>query len=187
VEEIAIPREKLALFPPRAMGYGRTTESFRSKLGVAFDPFSAVETASDMTLRLLLHPQRASRLIAHKSIGKRQLGLVELLDELIAKTIKKSHDDYYYQELQNTINNTVLEQLFRLSTAKNQYSQVPAIVQSKLNEIKEYLTEKKSEGIQKIYEEAMVDKVARFMKNPIAFKETVVPKIPDGSPIGSEH
>lgn len=187
VEEIAIPREKLALFPPRAMGYGRTRESFRSKLGVAFDPFSAVETASDMTLRLLLHPQRASRLIAHKSIGKRQLGLAELLDELIAKTIKKSHDDHYYQELQNTINNTVLEQLFRLSTAKNQYSQVPAIVQSKLKEIKEYLTEKKSEGIQKIYEEAMVDKVARFMKNPITFKETVVPKIPDGSPIESEH
>jgi hypothetical protein len=56
VEEISIPKEKLALFPPRAMGYGRTRESFKSKLGVEFDAFSAVETASEMTLRLLLHP-----------------------------------------------------------------------------------------------------------------------------------
>ena len=35
VDEIAIPKEKLALFPPRAIGYGRSRESFKSKLGVA--------------------------------------------------------------------------------------------------------------------------------------------------------
>ena len=187
LEEIAIPKEKLALFPPRAMGYGRTRESFSSKLGVAFDPFSAVATASEMTLSLLLHPQRVSRLIAHKSLNKRQLGLVELLDELIAKTIKKSHNDPYYQELQNTINNNVLEQLFRLSTVENQYPQVPAIVHFKLNEIKGYLQQKKSEGIQKIYEEAMIQKMDQFIKNPTSFKKTFAPKIPDGSPIGSDH
>jgi hypothetical protein len=187
VEEIAIPKEKLALFPPRAMGYGRTRESFSSKLGVAFDPFSVVATASEMTLSLLLHPQRVSRLITHKSLNKRQLGLVELLDELIAKTIKKSHDDPYYQELQNTINNNVLEQLFRLSTVKNLYPQVSAIVHFKLREIKEIITEKKAEGIQKIYEEAMVQKVDQFIENPTSFKKTFAPKIPDGSPIGSDH
>jgi hypothetical protein len=140
-----------------------------------------------MTLSLLLHPQRVSRLITHKSLNKRQLGLVELLDELIAKTIKKSHDDPYYQELQNTINNNVLEQLFRLSTVKNLYPQVSAIVLFKLREIKEIITEKKAEGIQKIYEEAMVQKVDKFIENPTSFKKTFAPKIPDGSPIGSDH
>ncbi len=187
VEEIAIPKEKLALFPPRAMGYGRTRESFSSKVGVAFDPFSAVETASEMTMKLLLHPQRVSRLIAHKSLNNRQLGLVELLDELIAKTIKKSYNDRYYQELQNTINNTVLEQLFMLSMVKNQYKQVPAIVQFKLNEIKHYLAQKKSEGIQQIYDEAMLQRIDDFRKNPILFQKTVAPEIPNGSPIGSDY
>jgi len=187
VEEIAIPKEKLALFPPRAMGYGRTRESFSSKLGVAFDAFSAVETASEMTLNLLLHPQRASRLIAHKSLNKRQLGLQELIDELLLKTIKKTHKDSYHQELQNTINHTVLEQLFYLSTVKNQYSQVPAIVAFKLNEIKAFFQNRKSEGTQRIYDMSMVERIAKFMKNPTSFKKIAAPKIPDGSPIGSDY
>ncbi|MGK0328314.1 MAG: hypothetical protein ACJAYY_001082 [Paraglaciecola sp.] len=186
VDEIAIPKEKLALFPPRAIGYSRTRESFKSKLGVSFDAFSAVETASEMSLSLLLHPQRLSRLIAHKSLEKRQLGLEELLDELIEKTIKKNHQDNYYQELQNVINMEVLEQLFYVSTLKNQYKQVNAIVSFKLEEITSILKNRKATGTQKIYDQAMVKMIDRFMKNPTSFKKTDAPQIPDGSPIGSD-
>jgi len=42
---LAIPKEKLNLFPPRAFGYPRTRESFKSNLGIAFDPFSISETS----------------------------------------------------------------------------------------------------------------------------------------------
>lgn len=185
VDEIAIPREKLALFPPRALGYGRTRESFNSKLGVEFDAFSAVETATEMTLNLLLNPQRASRLIAHKSLDKNQLGLDELIDELIAKTIKKNHKDSYYQELQNVINNQVLEQLFNLAATENQYNQVNAIVFFKLDEIKLILQNKKSEGIQKIYDVAMIKMIEDFEKNLTSFKKSGAPQIPNGSPIGN--
>jgi hypothetical protein len=186
VNEIAIPKDKLELFPPRAMGYGRTRESFKSKLGVSFDAFSAVETASEMTLGLLLNPQRLSRLIAHKSLEKRQFGLEELIDELVNKTIKKNHSDSYYQELQNVINMEVLEQLFHVSTLNNQYKQVNAIVSFKLDEIATMLKSKKSEGTQKIYDAAMVKMIDGFIKNPTSFKKTNAPKIPDGSPIGSD-
>ncbi|MFT7443031.1 MAG: hypothetical protein ACI9Q3_001409, partial [Maribacter sp.] len=185
VDEIAIPREKLALFPPRAFGYSRTRESFNSKLGVEFDAFSAVETATEMTLNLLLNPQRASRLILHKSLDKNQLGLDELIDELIAKTIKKNHKDSHYQELQNVINNQVLEQLFNLAATKNQYKQVNAIVFFKLDEIKLFLQNKRSEGLQKIYDAAMIKIIEDFEKNPTSFKKSGAPQIPDGSPIGN--
>jgi hypothetical protein len=185
VDEIAIPKEKLALFPPRAIGFGRTRESFKSNLGVEFDAFGAVETASEMTLNLLLNPQRASRLVAHKSLNKNQLGLVELIDELVAKTINKMHKDAYYQELQNVINSQVLEQLFHLAAHKNQYQQVNAIVLFKLDEIKSILRSKKTMGVQKIYNAVMVKMIERFVKNPMSFKKIAAPQIPDGSPIGS--
>jgi hypothetical protein len=185
VDEISIPKEKLALFPPRAMGYGRTRESFKSKLGVEFDAFSAVETASEMTLRLLLHPQRLSRLVAHKSMDGKQLGLEELLDEIINKTIKKKYKDTYYQELQNVINMEVLEQLFYVSTMNNQYKQVPAIVNFKLKEIQLILKNRKSTGTQNIYDSAMVKMIDDFVKNPVIFKKSKVLQIPDGSPIGT--
>ena len=114
IEELAIPKKLLNLFPPRAFNYGRTRESFKSKTGVAFDPFGAVETASAMTLGLLLHPERVTRLVQHKSLDSSQLGLVEVLDDLIANSFQKSYKNSYYQELQNIVNYQVLNHLFYL-------------------------------------------------------------------------
>ncbi|NJW54906.1 zinc-dependent metalloprotease, partial [Salinimicrobium oceani] len=87
-EEIAIPKEKLSLFPPRAFGYSRSRESFRSNTGVAFDALGAAATSADMTLSLLLHPERAARLVQQKALDDDQLGLAEVLEDLVVETIK---------------------------------------------------------------------------------------------------
>ncbi len=186
VNTIAIPKRVLELFPPRAMGYGRSRESFKSKNGVAFDPFGAVETAAEMTLSLLLHPKRTSRLIQHKSLDNSQLGLDEVINSLIENSFKKNYKDTYYQELQNVVNSQVLNQLFYLAANENSYKQVNAIVNSKLSEISSLLKNNKSNGIQKIYDLELVKSIKAFKKDPSKFKKKSVPKIPDGSPIGME-
>lgn len=186
IEELAIPKKLLNLFPPRAFNYGRTRESFKSKTGVAFDPFGAVETASAMTLELLLHPERVTRLVQHKSLDDSQLGLVEVLDEVIANSIQKSYKDSYYQELQNVVNYQVLNQLFHLSSNKDMYWQVNAIVNDKIDKINLLLKNSKETGIQKMYHKEMIQMISNFKKNPIKFKKPQTPKIPDGSPIGSD-
>jgi hypothetical protein len=186
IEELAIPKKLLNLFPPRAFNYGRTRESFKSKTGVAFDPFGAVETASVMTLELLLHPERVTRLVQHKSLDNSQLGLVEVLDEVIANSIQKTYKDAYYQELQNVVNYQVLNQLFHLSSNKDMYWQVNAIVNDKIDKINLLLKNSKETGIQKIYHKEMIQMISNFKKNPIKFKKPQTPKIPDGSPIGSD-
>ena len=186
VEELAIPKKLLNLFPPRAFNYGRTRESFKSKTGVAFDPFGAVETASAMTLGLLLHPERVTRLLQHKSLDNSQLGLVEVLDEVIANSIQKTYKDAYYQELQNVVNYQVLNQLFHLSSNKDMYWQVNAIVNDKIDKISLLLKNSKETGIQKMYHKEMIQMISNFKKNPTKFKKLQTPKIPDGSPIGSD-
>ena len=186
IEELAIPKNLLNLFPPRAFNYGRTRESFKSKTGVAFDPFGAVETASAMTLGLLLHPERVTRLVQHKSLDNSQLGLVEVLDEVIANSIQKTYKDAYYQELQNVVNYQVLNQLFHLSSNKDMYWQVNAIVNDKIDKISLLLKNSKETGIQKMYHKEMIQMISNFKKNPIKFKKPQTPKIPDGSPIGSD-
>ena len=185
IEELAIPKQLLNLFPPRAFNYGRTRESFKSKTGVAFDPFGAVETASAMTLGLLLHPERVTRLVQHKSLDSSQLGLVEVLDDLIANSFQKSYKDSYYQELQNIVNYQVLNHLFHLSSNKDMYWQVNAIVNDKIDKINTLLNNSKTPGIQKIYHKDMIKMISNFKKNPTKFKKTITPKIPDGSPIGN--
>ena len=185
VEELAIPKKILNLFPPRAFNYGRTRESFKSKTGVAFDPFGAVETASSMTLGLLLHPERVTRLVQHKSLDSSQLGLAEVLDILITNSFKKLYKDSYYQELQNIVNYQVLNHMFHLSSNQEMYWQVNAIVNDKIDLINTLLINSKTTGIQKTYHKEMLRMISDFKKNPTKFKKPITPKIPDGSPIGN--
>ena len=181
-ESIAIPKEKLTLFPPRAIGYQATRESFKGRTGVSFDALSAAETAVDMTLGLLLHPQRASRLIQQKSIDGNQLGLEEVLEQTVEQSFGLSHRDSYWDEVQRTINYRVLYHIMNLAAHKNTHPQVNAIALQSLKEIKASLL---SNGKSAVGAD-MVRRIDDFLKKPADFKVIPVPKIPDGSPIGMD-
>ncbi|RDY61728.1 zinc-dependent metalloprotease [Flagellimonas nanhaiensis] len=179
-EVIAIPKEKLELFPPRAIGYGRSRESFKGRTGVSFDALSAAETATDMTLGLLLHPERASRLIQQKSLDEDQLGLTEVLEETLRRTIKRSHKDSYLAATQHTINFKVLHHIMNLAAHTGVHPQVNAIANQTLKETKTHLL---GNGKNSISVE-MVRRIDAFLDKPEKFKTIPAPKIPDGSPIG---
>jgi hypothetical protein len=179
--EIAIPKDKLSLFPPRAFGTPRTRESINGKTGVSFDALSAVETASDMTLTFLLHPEKASRLIQQKAIATDNVGLDEVLDKLITATINKKQKDAYLSEAQTIINFRVLFHIMNLAGHTNVHPQVNAIASQKLNELNIQLI--KDSGSNAISAE-MVKRIKTFREHPELFKVIPSPKIPDGSPIG---
>ena len=179
-EKIAIPREKLSLFPPRAIGYGKSRESLKGKTGVSFDALSASETAADMTLSLLLHPQRASRLIQQKAANSKNLGLQEVLDELIKNTINKSVKDLYINEAQQNINFRVLFHLMNLASHTAVHPQVNGIA----NQVLKKLAIQFSGSYGKPIEGEMSRRISNFYEHPEQFKVIATPKIPDGSPIG---
>lgn len=179
--EIAIPKDKLSLFPPRAFGTPRTRESINGKTGVSFDAFSAVETASDMILGFLLHPERASRLIQQKAIDPSNLGLEEVISELVSKTIGLKHKNGYLSEAQNIVNFRVLFHIMNLAGHTEVHPQVNAIAQQKLKELRFELA--KDSGNNAIHAE-MIKRIQAFKEHPELFKVVPAPKIPDGSPIG---
>lgn len=179
---IAIPMEKLTLFPPRAIGYNKTRESFKGKTGVSFDALSAPETAADMTLKLLLHPQRASRLIQQKSIEPSNLGLQEVLDALVKGTLFYSPKDSYVREVQQTINFRVLTHIMSLAAHDKVHPQVNALASNKLMDIKSDLVSKSKDANSR----EMVRRIEDFYNHPEQFKVIPSPDIPDGSPIGMD-
>lgn len=181
-EELAIPREKLPLFPPRAIGYNRTRESFMGKTGVSFDALSAAETSADMTLGLLLHPERASRLIQQRGLDDDQLGLGEVMDAVVKASISKTQRDSYLQSVQHTINYRVLFHFMNLARHEGVHPQVNAVAYSKIKELRAALLT--SKGGPNAVE--MVRRIDRFMEEPEEFEVIPVPKIPDGSPIGMD-
>ena len=178
-EVLAIPKDKLDLFPPRAFTYGRSRESFKGKTGVGFDALSVVSTASDMTLKLLLHPQRANRLVQQKSLDAKQLSLDEVLQALIDQSFKKQYKDAYINEVQQMINQNVLKYIMNLAVNDNAYFQVNAIANKVIKSIFEGLDNA-------TYSNQYKRLIKRFNEEPEEFKLQTAPKIPDGSPIGSD-
>ena len=177
---LAIPQDKLGLFPPRAFGYNRSRESFKGKTGVAFDPFSAANTASDMTLKFLLHPQRANRLVLQKSLDGSQLSLEDVINALLKYSFEMTNTDPYLSEIQHQINVNVLKYLMNLAVNDQSYFQVKAIANKALRDVA-----KKNLGFDAIqYQYNLL--IKEFYEHPEKFKLENSPKIPDGSPIGSD-
>lgn len=183
-ETLAIPKEKLELFPPRAFGYGKTRESFAGKTGVAFDALSAASTASDMTLEFLLNPQRANRLVQQKSLDDNQLGLEDVLNDLIANSFGKSHKDPYLFEVQQAINVNVLKYIMNLAVSDAAYFQVQAKAYDAIGEISKSLYDKKRD--KNLYAAQYARMISELREHPEKFKIEPAPRIPDGSPIGSD-
>ncbi len=178
-ETLAIPKDKLELFPPRAFGYVRSRESFKGKTGVSFDPFSAANTASDMTLKFLLNPQRANRLVLQQSLDSKQLSLEELLNSIIENSFNKSYNDTYLGETQHQINSNVLKYLMNLAVNDQSYFQTKAIANKQISQLLRRFLNLKATDVQ------YGIMIKEFYEHPEKFKLEVSPKIPDGSPIGS--
>lgn len=196
-ETLAIPKNILELFPPRAFGYGRSRESFKSKTGVAFDALGAAASASDMVFGLLFHPQRASRMIQQKALDDNQLGLDELVEVLFANTFDKQWNDAYLNEIQQIINFSLLDNLMHLGAADNVHPQVKAIINDKLNKLLRRFQfqglasqQKKGKKDERSWpSNAFTAEYARlildFQKDAEPWKKQTPSDLPDGSPIGS--
>lgn len=184
VETLKISPSLLNLFPPRAIGYYRTRESFKSNLGPAFDPMGAVATSADLTFGLILNPQRMSRVFLQQSLDEKQLTLEEIFEVLISETFKKTYKDIYSQSLQDVINEQLLLNIFGLISNDNLYPQVKGISLNELKKLTLWLNaDKKKEG-QSLMNEYFVKMINEFLKNPQMKIERNIPDIPDGSPIG---
>ena len=191
---LAIPKDKLQLFPPRAFGYPRTRESFKSNLGVAFDPFSVAETSADMTLGLILRPRRLNRLILQHSLDNSNLSLDELYDLMLKKTIflKSSNitelEDSYHEEIQHIVNTTFLKNVFNVINSSSSYSQVKSISNELIRKISLELSSKRRKDykLSKYYSH-YVEMISNFHKDPKEYEIIDSLKIPDGSPIGTDN
>ena len=191
---LAIPKDKLQLFPPRAFGYPRTRESFKSNLGVAFDPFSVAETSADMTLSLILRPKRLNRLILQHSLDNSNLSLDELYDLILNKTIfLKSSDiteleDSYHEEIQHIVNTTFLKNVFNVINSSSSYSQVKSISNELIRKISLELSSKRRKDykLSKYYSHYL-EMISNFHKDPKEYEIIDSLKIPDGSPIGTDN
>ena len=177
---LAIPEDKLALFPPRAYGYYRSRESFKSDMGVAFDAIGAAATASEMTLSLLFNPERANRLVQQKAMDKNALSLKDVMDEVKDASFSNMKGTEYQKEIIRSVQFLYLQQLMNLAVSSQSIPQTKAIAREGITNISAKISNRSD-----AFEVFLLSEIDRFNRAPEKFKQLEVPKIPDGSPIGS--
>lgn len=189
-EILAIPENILKIIPPRAFGMTRNREVLKVRTGVTFDALSAAETAAHLSIRLILHPERAARLIEFHSRDNRYPGLAGVIDNLLAATWQSKKEKGYLAEIQRTVNDVVLYNLISLSASENGTPQAKAVATYKLNELKNWLSEQ-LDGVTdeswKAHYLYAISQIETFLEHPdeINLPQPLDP--PAGSPIGSDN
>lgn len=189
---LRIPDNIVELIPPRPPGYYGSRELFRGYTDPAFDPLAAAETASNMTIELLFNPSRAARLVEMEARDTLNLGLAEMIDEVLSRTWYGEVKRGYSSTVQNIVNHVVLRQLLSLASNSQASSQVRAVANFKLETLREWM---KIEAEQNT-DTSDVQRLSSLLygyrmlqhftdKGKALIDPTDPPAPPPGSPIGS--
>jgi hypothetical protein len=181
---LTIPDDKLLLFGPRTYGFDRTRESFKSKMGVAFDPIAAAETAADLSLTFLFNAERANRIVYQSMLDTAQLSFPEFLKSVLDGTLRQKPLTGFQGMVQEVVHFTILKRLMELASSEVVYPQVTEAIVFEMMRMRTYLGDQQADPTA-IYMRKEID---RFLGNPKGYKSDLeIVTIPDGSPIGQSH
>jgi len=186
-KNLAIDEKLLNIIPPRPPGYRQNRELFPGYTGSTFDPLAAAESAANITVGLILHPQRASRMVDYFSRDKNVLGLSEVLDRLILSTWKSQEKQGTLAEIQRVVNNVVMLNVMRLAVEESAIPQARAIAFLKLEDLKNWLIKdyySVDDQDQKAHFFYAASQIKLFLENPSQIQLTLPLSSPPGAPIG---
>ena len=183
---LRIPDNVLELMPPRPPGHPKSRETFPASTGDVFEQLGAAESAAALTLDVLLHPERAARMVLSNA-RFRTPGFAELTSELLEATWLAPHRGGIEGEIQRSVNNLVLERLMMLAVSEAADSQVRALTLDAINTLDDWLG--RSAGSERdnswrAHYQFARTRIEQMRNDPsaIAEIETVTP--PPGEPIG---
>jgi Met-zincin/Domain of unknown function (DUF5117) len=185
---LAMPRSVLSLIPPRPFTYGAHREMFGRYTGMTFDAVSPAVSAADLTVGLILNPERAARLVEQGAMDRSLPGLQWTLDRLMAATFAREHEDAYLAEIDRGIEYAVVRRLMQLA-ADAAMPQVRALAQQKLTQIRDGFVApgNYTRGTEAAHRALLAGEITRFLERPFVPDQRLpLPDLPPGQPIGDE-
>jgi hypothetical protein len=184
--ELTLPQPVLAKIPPRPFTYGPHRELFDRYTGPTFDAVSPAVAASQITVGMILQPERAARLIEQNAMDPRLPGFGQVVDRLVAATFGARPNDSYQAAVGRATERVVVDELMQLA-AEAPMPQVRAIATLKLEELRSRSEREMRRGTEADRAHAMLvaSDIRRFQEREYdPAKRIAPPQIPPGSPIG---
>jgi hypothetical protein len=154
----------------------------------------AAEVAANLTVRLILNPQRAARMVDYHSRDKKYPGFGDVLDQLITFTWKSPYKSGKFAEIQRVVNSVVLYNIMSLVAGEDNASQVRALAFTKLEELKRWMRWQVNSMIdnkpmladpnQRAHFVYAIGRIELFQKDPSIITLPAPMSAPPGAPIG---
>lgn len=177
---LAIPENLLDLIPTRPAGISSSRELFSGNTGPSLDALGIAETAAELSVGLILNPQRANRLVEYGARDN-NLTLKETIDELMESSWNKKKERGYLGSIQDVVNSVVTKNLIELHASGQSNPLTKAIVVSELIKLSQMLSERSNDPMA-LHASMMIDS---YLDDPSEFESPRTLSAPPGSPIGS--
>jgi hypothetical protein len=202
--QLVVPARIAALIPPRAFGMdANPREVFKRHTGLTFDAMGPPEAAVDLTLRLLLHPDRLARLAQQAWFrSDNVLNLEDALTQLVMATFG---DKRTYRQPGNALNaggqirqmtqQKVLQHLIQIASGKDHDGAVRATAHQIIMRIKaDYAdrptvttnagtVDQRTDVIRDSYPDFLYWQIQQYENRPDLSVGTTPLTAPDGAPI----
>ena len=186
-EALELPERLLNLIPPPAHGYSRTREDFVRHTGLTFDPLGAAESAANLTVKMILNPERASRLVEQHARNPQIPGLGEVIHQLVQATWEAPPEPGIRGEIRRVVDSVVLYYLMVLQKEESASMQARAIAGRELDELRKWLIAPRAgDGSSQAHWSSAAGQIRRFQENPKDFQMPVPVEPTPGQPIGEE-
>jgi len=187
--ELALPRKVLDLIPPRPSGYPSHRELFARRTWT-FDAIAPAAGAADLTVSLLLQPERAARLVQQQALQPGLPGLDGLIDQLVRATFGPLASDGYHAEIQRAVQRVVADRLMLLVRDAGT-AQVRAIATLKLEELRRRMGAPAGGApfAERAHRALLARDIARFFEGGYDPARLVTESrdLPPGAPIGADE
>jgi len=140
---LTVPENILKLIPPRAFAVdANPREVFKRHTGITFDPLGPPEAAANLTMRLMLNPERCARLINQQAMDPSLPGMGDLVETLINQTFRADREvsvadrQGYRGQIRRMLMYKSVEGLISLATNKEADGRVREVAHNGLMMIK---------------------------------------------------
>jgi hypothetical protein len=186
---LAVPEHILKMIPPRAFRFdANPRETFKRHTGLAFDPLAPAEAAAGLTLRMILNPERCSRLVSQRVFKADLPTFSEITKEMNKKLWKKPEmvdNVSYYAQIDRMVAMQYLDHLMKLANNKETASEVRMNAYAAIDDIKTWVSGKMFDGGG--FARLTLLKIKQFEENPEAVISSSALTPPDGQPIDSGY
>jgi hypothetical protein len=181
---LTLPGSILKYLPPRPPGLPRTDESFPSATGVTFDPVATAESAADLTLALVLNPERANRLAEYHAQDSAEPSLADVIDATLKSTGSPDGLSGLALQVKYAVDDRILEALLALGANPESSAITRSEVRDAVTSLRDQL--RPSGALQDAaFHRLETARINQFLNDPAKFVPAQPIPAPPGMPIGA--